>query len=73
MGAHFALSIYEDVAAEQLVGAFVGQRLAADASGEETLYSAEWGSGPTVWLFGSEGRGLSPARPRSRSAGCAFR
>lgn len=59
MGAHFALSIYEDVAPEQLVGAFAAERLAADASGGEVLYSASWGVGPTVWMFGSEGRGLS--------------
>jgi TrmH family RNA methyltransferase len=61
MGAHFALSIYEDVAPEQLIGAFAGERIGADASGGEALYSADWGSGPSVWLFGSEGRGLSPA------------
>lgn len=61
MGAHFALSIYEDVAPEQLTAAFSGERLAADAGGGESLFAATWGTGPTVWLFGSEGSGLSAA------------
>jgi len=58
MGAHFALSIYEDVAVDRLAGAFTGERLAADAHGGETLFTAAWGDQPTLWLFGSEGRGL---------------
>jgi TrmH family RNA methyltransferase len=59
MGAHFALSIYEDVAVDDLADAFTGERLAADAHGSETLFTAAWGDKPTLWLFGSEGRGLS--------------
>jgi RNA methyltransferase, TrmH family len=61
MGAHFAVSIFEDVAPEQLLPAFRGERLAADAGEGEPLYTAVWGAGPTVWMFGSEGRGLSRA------------
>ena len=59
MGAHFALSIYEDAAADRMAGAFTGERLAADTHGDETLFMAAWGDRPTLWFFGSEGRGLS--------------
>jgi TrmH family RNA methyltransferase len=59
MGAHFAVSIYEDVSADRLVAAFKAERLAADAGGGESLFAASWGVQPTVWMFGSEGRGLS--------------
>jgi RNA methyltransferase, TrmH family len=61
MGAHFVLKIYEDVSPERLVAAFEGERLSADAHGSESIYSAAWGGQPTVWLFGSEGQGLSAA------------
>jgi TrmH family RNA methyltransferase len=61
MGAHFAVSIFEDVSPEALVAAFRGERLAADAVDGEPLFTAAWGAGPTVWMFGSEGRGLSRA------------
>lgn len=59
MGAHFSLAIFEDVAPEALTGAFSGERLAADANAQESLYATTWGGGPTVWMFGSEGQGLS--------------
>jgi TrmH family RNA methyltransferase len=61
MGAHFVLSIFEDVPPEELAQAFRGERLAADAGDGEPLFTAAWGAGPTVWMFGSEGRGLSRA------------
>ncbi|HQR20151.1 MAG TPA: RNA methyltransferase [Burkholderiaceae bacterium] len=61
MGAHFALSIYEDVPPPQLAAAFRAERLAADAGGDEALFTASWGAGPTVWMFGSEGQGLGSA------------
>lgn len=61
MGAHFSLSIFEDVAPDDLAATFSGERLAADAYADESLYAATWGTGPTVWMFGSEGRGLSVA------------
>ena len=61
MGAHFAVSIYEDVPPGRLASAFDAERLAADTSGGESLFAAAWGTGPTVWMFGSEGRGLSEA------------
>jgi len=59
MGAHFAVSIYEDVAPDRLAAAFNAERLAADVGGVETLFAASWGMQPTVWMFGSEGRGIS--------------
>jgi RNA methyltransferase, TrmH family len=59
MGAHFVLSLYEDVPADQLAGAFAAERLAADAYGAESLFSAGWGTTPTLWLFGAEGAGLA--------------
>ncbi len=59
MGAHFVLHIAEGVAAADAARGFEGTVLAADVGGED-LYAAEWGRAPTLWLFGSEGQGLSP-------------
>jgi len=61
MGAHFVISIHEDVEPARLAGACTGERLAADAVDGESLYTARWGAGATVWMFGSEGAGLSAA------------
>ena len=61
MGAHFVLKLYEDVSPERLAAAFVGERLSADVHAAESIYSTDWGMQPTVWLFGSEGQGLSAA------------
>lgn len=58
MGAHFALSVYEQVEPQQLGAAFKGEIVAADATGGANLFEAEWGQ-PTLWLFGGEGQGLS--------------
>lgn len=60
MGAHFALSIAEDRAVADVAKDFRGTVIAADVGGTD-LYAAEWGRGATLWLFGSEGQGLSPA------------
>lgn len=57
MGAHFVLRIAENLAIADVAKAFRGSVLAADVSGDD-LYGAEWGRGPTLWLFGSEGQGL---------------
>ena len=57
MGAHFALRIFEDVAVADAARGFRGTVIAADVHGED-LYAAQWGRGPTLWLFGSEGQGL---------------
>jgi len=60
MGAHFALRIAENRAIADVASGFRGTVLAADVSGDD-LYAAEWGRGPTLWLFGSEGQGLGAA------------
>ena len=57
MGAHFALRIAENRAIADLAPGFRGSLLAADVGGDD-LFVAEWGRGPTLWLFGSEGQGL---------------
>jgi TrmH family RNA methyltransferase len=57
MGAHFALAIVEDAPVAEVARAFRGAVIAADVQGED-LYLAEWGRGPTLWLFGAEGQGL---------------
>jgi len=57
MGAHFALRIADNRAIADVARDFRGTVLAADVGGDD-LYSAEWGRGPTLWLFGSEGQGL---------------
>jgi TrmH family RNA methyltransferase len=57
MGAHFTLRIAETGAIAELARHFRGTVLAADVGGDD-LYAAEWGRGPTLWLFGSEGQGL---------------
>ncbi len=59
MGAHFALSLHEQISPQQLRRAFTGEVLAADATNGEDLFGAEWGESATLWLFGGEGRGLS--------------
>jgi TrmH family RNA methyltransferase len=61
MGAHYALQIYEDVTPQGAATAFVAETLAADAHATSSLYAPGWGGGPTLWFFGSEGQGLSPA------------
>ena len=60
MGAHFVLSIDEERAVAEVARDFRGTVIAADVGGAD-LYAAEWGRGATLWLFGSEGQGLSPA------------
>ena len=59
MGAHFALHLTESADVTAAARNFRGTILAADVGGDD-LYAAEWGRGPTLWLFGSEGQGLSP-------------
>ncbi len=59
MGAHFALKLYEGASARQVIDAFAAEVLAADAQGGDDLYGSSWGRGPTLWMFGAEGQGLS--------------
>jgi TrmH family RNA methyltransferase len=66
MGAHFALAVVEDAPVAEFARAFRGTVIAADVNGED-LYAAEWGRGPTLWLFGAEGQGLgAEARAAAR-------
>jgi TrmH family RNA methyltransferase len=58
MGAHFALAVHDEVTLSEVRREFRGEILAADLDGED-LYGATWGRQPTLWIFGSEGQGLS--------------
>lgn len=70
MGAHFALHIVEDGDVAAVAKNFRGTVIAADVEGDD-LYAAEWGRGPTLWVFGSEGQGLS--REARAAAGLRLR
>jgi TrmH family RNA methyltransferase len=59
MGAHFVLDLHEQVPPRTLQVAFGGEILAADATGDEDLFKAEWGGDQTLWMFGAEGQGFS--------------
>lgn len=69
MGAHFAAHLYENVQPEEIKSLFAGRLLAADARGGRDLFaSAAWDDGPTVWMMGAEGPGLSEAALRQADA-----
>lgn len=59
MGAHFLMQLHERVDATTVLAEFRG-RIAATVLGarSQSLYDIDL-SGPTAWLFGAEGRGLS--------------
>lgn len=62
MGAHFGATLFENVAPRDLPDLFDARRLAADARGGSDLFrSSGWDVGPTVWMMGAEGPGLSDA------------
>lgn len=60
MGAHFCLNLHEHAAVAQMLDGYRG-RIVATALGEDTqvLYDVDL-RGAVAWLFGAEGRGLSP-------------
>jgi TrmH family RNA methyltransferase len=58
MGAHFALTIHENVPLETLAGRCRGKLIATDARGGEPLDAADL-TGPVAWIFGNEGAGIS--------------
>ena len=61
MGAHFVLAIEDGIDACARLQGYPGRCLAtALGEGACALYSLDL-RGPVAWLFGSEGRGLSPA------------
>ncbi|MEO0317761.1 MAG: hypothetical protein RL404_1438 [Pseudomonadota bacterium] len=60
MGAHFVLEIIEDVDLEVLIRDASVPVLATSLQADAGLYDADL-SAPSAWLFGQEGRGVSPA------------
>lgn len=59
-GAHFVLSIHEDRDLADFMDAYRGTTLATTLERATSLYAAQW-AGPLAWVFGAEGRGVSPA------------
>lgn len=59
MGAHFTLGIYEDVDLQSVVKDTTVTTLATSLRAKSTVYQKDL-KGPVAWLFGSEGRGVSP-------------
>jgi len=60
MGAHFSLSIFEDVDLEGISRSFSGRIIATAPRAATSLYDLDL-KGDVAWLFGNEGAGLSPA------------
>lgn len=60
MGAHFSLSIFENVALEPLARSFSGRIVATAPRAAASLYDLDL-KGEVAWLFGNEGAGLSSA------------
>ncbi|MCX8086427.1 MAG: RNA methyltransferase [Rhodocyclaceae bacterium] len=58
-GAHFALALYEHVDLAAFLAGFASQSIAAVAHQGTSLYALDL-AGPTAWLFGNEGQGVSP-------------
>lgn len=58
-GAHFGLRIREQVDLAAFLDEYAGTAVAAVAHDGRPLYALDF-AGPTAWLFGNEGAGLSP-------------
>ena len=58
-GAHFALTIHEDVDLTAFVAEYEGTSAVTCLDGATSLYEAKW-QGPLAWIFGSEGQGVRP-------------
>ncbi|MGC2520924.1 MAG: RNA methyltransferase, partial [Burkholderiales bacterium] len=58
MGAHFLVSIFEDVDLAVTVRGFRGRIVATEPRAKVSLYDLDL-RGPVAWLFGNEGAGLS--------------
>ena len=56
-GAHFALSIHEDVDLAAFVADYQGTTAVTCLDGASSLYTAQW-RGPLAWIFGAEGQGV---------------
>lgn len=59
MGAHFALDIHEQVDLAELISRLVVPVRATSLAATQTIYEADLQL-PVAWVFGSEGRGVSP-------------
>jgi TrmH family RNA methyltransferase len=60
MGAHFAVTVHEDVDLEPLIRAYPGRVFAAAGDGAVPFYAADL-KGTVALLFGNEGAGLTQA------------
>ena len=58
MGAHFSLSIFEEVDVSEFARAFRGAVVAMEPRAAASLYDLDL-RGPIAWAFGNEGAGLS--------------
>jgi TrmH family RNA methyltransferase len=58
MGAHFSLSIFQDIDLGQFARGFRGAIVAMEPHAEASLYDLDL-KGPVAWAFGNEGAGLS--------------
>ena len=58
-GAHFALSIHEEVDLAAFMADYQGTTAVTTLDRASSLYEANW-SGPLAWVFGAEGQGVSP-------------
>lgn len=58
MGAHFSLSIFQDLDLAEFVRAFRGTVVATEPRAGASLYDLDL-KGPVAWVFGNEGAGLS--------------
>jgi TrmH family RNA methyltransferase len=58
MGAHFSLSIFEEIDASEFARAFRGAIVAMEPRAAASLYDLDL-RGPVAWAFGNEGAGVS--------------
>ncbi len=63
MGAHFFLSIFEDVDLSEFGRVFRGPVVALEPRAQASLYELDL-HGPVAWVFGNEGAGLSEGARR---------
>ncbi len=59
-GAHFGLALYELIDPADLKRALPGPWIGTDAHAAASLWETDLPAAPIGWMFGAEGRGLSP-------------
>lgn len=59
MGAHFYCNIVSSADIEKVKEESAAECLVADARGGKDLYEEAWGEKPSLWVFGSEGLGVT--------------